>query len=203
MALYDPNQTPETTQLRAHVVARTMLASSASLTEAADRLSLYPGLVTTAHVENLLKLALYLLDLPEGYSQFNMAVFYEENYLGDRGRGYAECGTVACAVGHAPRALSLDPPDIVCPDESTEEAMDDEDPWLSWSDRHLGKLSTPVWQFCFTGFWTSRDNTPQGAAARIIYAVTCESPQTLKGPDFMTENYGLRALYQPLLESFG
>lgn len=202
MALYDPNQTPETTQLRAHVVARTMLASSASLTEAADRLSLYPGLVTTAHVENLLKLALYLLDLPEGYSQFNMAVFYEENYLGDRGRGYAECGTVACAVGHAPRALSLDPPDIVCPDESGDR-VEIEELWLGWSNQHLGSLNAQVWQFCFTGFWTSRDNTPQGAAARIIYAVTCESPRRLNGPDFMGGNSGLRALYQPLLESFG
>lgn len=194
MALYDPNQTPETTQLRAHAVARTMLASPASLTEAAGRLRVDSGAVTASQVENLLKLALYLLDLPEGYNQFNMAVFYEENYLGDRGLGDAECGTVACAVGHAPRALSLEPPD-----ESTE-AMGDEDPWFSWSHRHLGKLSTPVWQFCFGGFWTSCDNTPQGAAARIIYAVTCDTPRRLKGPDFMGGNSGLCALYKILLE---
>lgn len=199
MALYDPNQTPETTQLRAHVVARTMLASPASLTEAADRLSLYPGTVTTAHVENLLKLALYLLELPEEYGQFNMAVFYEENYLGDRGRGDGECGTVACAVGHAPRALSLQPPDM-CFSESGDRTETDE-LWLIWSNRHLGSLSAQVWKFCFGGFWTSCDNTPQGAAARIIYAVTCESPQRLHGPDYMTGNSGLLALYKPLLES--
>lgn len=171
MSLYDPGQLPaaadSSARLRAHIAAETMLTHPGNLAEAAERLSAEPGLVRPDHVRNLLTLALYLLDLPSDYRGF---------YMGSFSMCISECGSIACAVGHGPRALAVDPP------EPWDTNLVSDDGWVAWSNLWLGQLTQEVWDFCFSGFWSSRDDTPQGAAARIVHAVTCDHPQRLRGP---------------------
>lgn len=127
--------------------------------------------------ENLLALARLLFSIPEeSKSQFDMY-----NYMVKQGEvtfGSAftptqavehTCGTAACAIGHAPR-LGLCPPN---PDES----------WYAYSLRFTFKsepLSSDIdhcsdedvlWDWMFSAEWSAWDNTPQGAAKRIMVAL--------------------------------
>lgn len=56
--------------------------------------------------DNLARLATYLESLPSDYANFDMGVFaHREGYDIDTPCEMTyECGTVACAVGHAPAA---------------------------------------------------------------------------------------------------
>ena len=77
------------------------------------------------------------------------------------------CGSVGCALGHAPLAPGLEP------------IKDDYDAfslcWLRYSQRVFGmdshKENKFEWNFVFSYRWEEYDNTPKGAAARIRYLV--------------------------------
>jgi hypothetical protein len=115
--------------------------------------------------ENLLKLADYLATLPKGYKHFEMAVFFcfdkKEN---DRQttppqiiRYKRGCGTIACAVGHGPTA-----------------GIENKG-WRKWGEYTQGAFGIDTFsgdfQFLFSSDWSHYDNTPQGAANRIYYAL--------------------------------
>lgn len=100
--------------------------------------------LSETHEQNLRKLAAYLLALPEGYERFHMASF---------------CGTSACALGHGP--------DAGIPRQS--------DDWMRYAAESFGLGSTAQhwvlhsWQWCFSPDWAKVDNTPHGAAKRILW----------------------------------
>lgn len=111
---------------------------------------------------NLLQLALYLLrqkptnfdmkqycTLPSGGTLF---------YVPD----HKQCGTVGCAVGHGPDAGI---PSL--PGES----------WRAYCQRQLLPIEQhSAWLWCFSDTWASVDNTPAGAALRILYYLRNNHP---------------------------
>lgn len=125
---------------------------------------------------NLKKLAEYLIELPEGYQNFEMSGFLyydvpeQDEYNGYGGSIFPDeiktvvennnyvCGTVGCAIGHGPLAGIL-------------VSKTDDNDWLEYSNRVFmsGPEYDDVWQWCFGGAWCDIDNSPQGAGKRILY----------------------------------
>lgn len=110
---------------------------------------------------NLAKLAEYLKKWePTDNDAFDMEAYAEPlgAYTGDLDpadycRVTAECGTVACALGHGP-AAGIKP-----------KSMDD---WHTYGKREFGLApNQKLWSFIFGDEWSFRDNTAKGAAARI------------------------------------
>lgn len=115
--------------------------------------------------ENLLKLATYLLSDNVRWG-FNMACF--DAYGGD-GMYKMDCGAVGCAVGQGPYAGI-----VKLPHET----------WIGYSERAFISVQVsepacyspewdwcfaPEWDWCFAPDWKHVDNSPQGAAKRILY----------------------------------
>lgn len=119
--------------------------------------------------ENLTKLANFLMTLPDDQPDFDMKNFYS----GDGVTAYVKephipCGSTACAVGWGPAAgIPLDPKYL------TDDRVEPVDWWAYYqevfglSQRH----TYDEWEWCFSGEWGwgGVDNTPRGAAARILY----------------------------------
>lgn len=103
---------------------------------------------------NLLTLADYLDQLPEDYGKFDMERFHS------RRTGPTTdipCGAVACAIGHGP-AAGIAP-------------VHDDKGWFTYSRRVFTGLNRCLWNWCFSACWAHTDNTPQGAAKRIRWAL--------------------------------
>jgi len=112
--------------------------------------------ITKTQRKNLLKLAAYLLKLrPTKKLGFDMDDFECET----------SCGTVACAAGHAPHAG--------IPKRFQEG-------WSDYTDRVFFKMDSTInrrmnW-WCFEAYWARYDNTPKGAAYRILYVLKGDLP---------------------------
>jgi hypothetical protein len=104
------------------------------------------------HEDNLRKLADYLL-APNLKAAFDMRNF-TDNKSCKPASDEIECGSVGCAVGHGPYAGI---PKLLG------------ERWSEYSDRVFGLLAIEKWEWCFSDFWKRSDNTPQGAAKRILY----------------------------------
>ena len=108
------------------------------------------------HRKRLRKLAEYLLTqvLEE---RFDMSYYRS---LGDNGQ---VCGTVGCAIGWSPAIM----------DQKTFKKLLSSSGTISYfdiADEYFGV--TPYshkWSYMFSAGWAHKDNTPQGAAARILY----------------------------------
>lgn len=115
---------------------------------------------------NLKLLADYLFALPTGYEHFEMYSFYSGGFTEVMQPYQAalelpnltpNCGTAACALGHAPSIPTLEPH----PSED----------WFDYGERISGldEDRNTDWVWCFGGFWSDVDNTPKGAAQRIYH----------------------------------
>ena len=102
--------------------------------------------------KNLRKLAKYLEKLPASYPHFSMFDYVSDGTQPQEAHEF-ECGTVACAVGHGP-AAGIKPKK--------------EEGWCEYEDRVFA-LAKSEWDWCFASEWRITDNTPQGAAKRILY----------------------------------
>lgn len=141
--------------------------------------------LTRAQRRNLDKLATYLESLPRDYRHFHM-----EEYLRQRARasdeavteyarhngGVAQCGTVACAVGHGPAAGILFRRDEL--DEYGGALFPD---WSVYSERFVPRAELwarcePEFDWAFGSAWSSADNHHWGAAARIRYLLKHGGP---------------------------
>ena len=123
---------------------------------------------------NLRKLANYLLNLPEGYEHFDMEHYLDShNYTKD---GYCsnaikllpKCGTVACAAGHGPSAGITPNP---------------REGWDSYIQRvfRINEFGE-WWSWAFDSSWQEFDNTPHGAALRILYMLDFGVPEKYTEP---------------------
>jgi hypothetical protein len=100
--------------------------------------------------KNLRRLAKYLQSRSLK-ADFIMSYYSRKQPLG---YGIGNCGTAGCAVGHGPYAGIR--------------KLKKED-WLSYSVRVFGlERHSREWDWCFSGLWASKDNTPKGAAKRIL-----------------------------------
>lgn len=121
-------------------------------------------------IKNLKKLAKYLYNLPDDYSHFDMGT-YCENYWSYyyevtevSKETYSECGTVACALGHG-IAAGVEPYKNVVN-------------WGSYSYENFGlQGGSNEFAWCFCGSWETYDNTPKGAAKRIMYMLEHGVPE--------------------------
>ena len=117
------------------------------------------------HINNLLKLAQYLITLPENYGHFSMGEFFSRGggalmLFNATIMGYdlpamtTECGTTACAIGHGPAAG-------IAPGER--------ESWGRYTSRNFTGYNNDIFDQLFASRWASADNTPEGAALRIYY----------------------------------
>lgn len=97
---------------------------------------------------NLRRLAAFLSRLPA--ETFDMEVFCDIS----RVTAQKHCGTVGCAVGYGPNA------GIAC---LTGES------WVQYGDRVFVSFKSDDWDWMFNGQWSGIDNTPVGAAKRILF----------------------------------
>ena len=109
------------------------------------------------HKKRLRKLARYLLtQVPQ--EKFDMLIYR----IGDHDTGHI-CGTAGCALGWSPAIMGR------------EEFLgftdrDGDIDYLRIAESYFGiKYDSRVWNYIFSGNWAYVDNTPQGAAARILY----------------------------------
>ena len=112
-------------------------------------------------------LADYLLALPEDYQHFDMRDWHEE-YLRPIGAYLEEaphCNTAGCAVGHAPYVQGLPKPWV-------------NENWGDYSERIFGMKDVDAeWKWCFDAAWEDVDNTPHGAAKRILQLISTGLPE--------------------------
>lgn len=129
-------------------------------------------ILTDRHRENLAKLAAYLESLPADYSHFRMSVYYTPDHhdWNDERDSFVPCGTAACAVGHGP-AAGIGGPALGSLDGYADQPIDSgfvaSTDWDDYSNTHLCPIDAEAWYFLFDSRWLRRDNTHQGAAARI------------------------------------
>lgn len=127
---------------------------------------------------NLLALADHLESLPTDYDRFDMRYFH----LTDKGAGHnrgrpleasraPECGTVACAMGHAPSI-------------SKRFAGRPEEGWADYGTRMFNIIPHEAWNWCFSGVWSEHEgqDTPAAAAARIRVLVETGKPGEWPNP---------------------
>lgn len=131
-------------------------------------------LLTDIQRINLQLLATYLISLPEDYEHFDM-----RNYLNkrksfatlnvDSAEELGTCGSAACAIGHGPAAGVP----ITYQDSS----------WQDYCDRVFIDVprNLKMWHWCFSDSWENYDNTPRGAAQRIMYMLVYGVPYTYYG----------------------
>lgn len=113
------------------------------------------------NAENLKKLAEYLPTVSQ--PRFSMRA-YARDYHGDHLEPIAaECKTVGCALGYGPEAG--------LPPQGNEE-------WGDYCNRVFGLIShSAEWGWCFDQEWARVDNTPAGAAKRIMHLVEHGLPE--------------------------
>ena len=155
--------------------------------------------ITEKQVLNLELLAIYLKGLGSNYEKFEMNSYMlrREKHRCTNIHPYQtgrpahatnltaamnHCGTSACAVGHAASLGELKDPDGIFKDFKIQKESSEQDAWYeSWreySERVFGLNSIDdCWDWCFGSRWTSIDNTPTGAAKRIMWLITKGLPK--------------------------
>ena len=119
------------------------------------------------NVTNLKLLADYLLALPEDYQHFDMGRWHGECYcpIGAYLEEAPHCNTAGCAVGHAPYVQGLPKPFV-------------EEDWAGYSERIFDlDEDSGEWEWCFDSVWGDVDNTPHGAAERILQLISTGLPE--------------------------
>lgn len=106
---------------------------------------------------------------------FDMSLFNDEQDLEPEER--TRCGSVGCAIGHGPEA-------------GLEKHLGED--WLEYSERVFGLTpGEPAWHWCFDCEWSQSDNTPQGAAKRILWLLEHGLPDE---PDRLGQRFGTAPL---------
>lgn len=140
--------------------------------------------LTRTQRRNLGKLATYLEGLPRRYRHFEMLDFTGLpdsdpeilRYVRENG-GVANCGTVACAVGHGPAAGIL-----FKPEEISQKLWDRHlffADWNTYTERFVpnGQCGdVEFFDWAFGCEWSGCDNHHWGAAARIRYLLKHGKP---------------------------
>ena len=117
--------------------------------------------------ENLMRMADFIQTIPQ--QEFSMN-FYRK----DRDELERHCGTVGCVIGHC-TALDTDKNfALFCHKEHDRYEVN----FMSWSESFTDMLCYHrEWQWCFGSSWTGSDNTPIGAAKRIMYLLKHGLPE--------------------------
>lgn len=124
--------------------------------------------LTNTQRKNLGILSAHLLSLPEDYQNFGMKSFCTSKIndedeedggepiypIQNQAKEIHNCGAVACALGHG-----------IAAGVKNWKKFDE---WNAYGHHYFGLEGwSDEWEWCFSGDWHYRDNTPQGAALRI------------------------------------
>ena len=118
--------------------------------------------------DNLLKLRDGLAALPDDYQHFGMGLYYGNLTPPEVGTvAPSACGSVACAVGHAPSMV--EPPIAL-------------ENWRCYCLRVFGMQQDSIdWIWLFSPNWSDHDNTVAGAVSRIDYYLAHGVPKEFSG----------------------
>lgn len=120
------------------------------------------------HEANLRKLAAYLAS-GNLRAAFSMTIFDDATTI-SHGMNKTDCGSCGCAIGHGPYAgIPKNPGER----------------WTDYSQRAFGPSvnldcgDEPAdnWLWCFDSAWFDVDNTPSGAAKRILWLLDNGLPE--------------------------
>lgn len=114
----------------------------------------------------LLALADHLETVPQ--EKFNMGNYRGDSYLPDS-ETLDQCGTVGCALGHAPSVLRRMKVTVPTYPYHNIERIDFDE--VSKLFGISPSNHTPIWDYLFSGGWTGTDNTPLGASQRIRWVL--------------------------------
>jgi hypothetical protein len=108
---------------------------------------------------NLVKLARFLYTEPIEPKRFGMSCFFklDDDYdAGDETVKVQSCNTAGCAVGWGPMAGI---------------PFDEDEAWIDYCSRQFicSSEESYQWEWCFDANWIDGDNTPKGAAKRILW----------------------------------
>ncbi len=118
---------------------------------------------------NLRYLASFLGALPDDYMNFDMGTYaiakdeseeFEPHEMKQRGH---TCGTSVCALGHLPLL------GFMAHNYESWEPIGGRVLGLAYGTNDLGHDTAKEWDWCFDGGWQHLDNTPKGAAQRILW----------------------------------
>jgi len=162
---------------------------------------------------NLKKLADYLAALPTDYAAFEMEDFLqpvsrqivdkmnddfrkaEREYALNNG-GVAQCGAVACAIGHGPTAGIHALPEHMKGSAIGGDIELRTINWFAYADTFfLEPRADNAFEWMFGGGWSNYDNTHQGAAKRIYYFLENGVPDDFEDAYADASDYFV-ALYQ-------
>jgi len=129
--------------------------------------------VNKLKVNNLALLAQYLFNLPDDYKFFDMGRFVKNNknvcQVDTDDDNLINCGTAGCAIGHAPFVKGIVTDRPVC-DYGALDVLNNSAGWVQYAEDVSGiDGSDQTWEYMFGGGWDCNDNTPYGAAQRILY----------------------------------
>lgn len=123
--------------------------------------------ITREQADNLFRLAIYhLREIQESLMQFSMAAYATELVDGQRQSVRLcnrECGTAGCLIGHGPQAGVF-----VHPMDRT---------WGGYGRRAFGSDESEVWDWLFSTWWRYTDDTPRGAALRVLWYLAHGAPR--------------------------
>lgn len=105
------------------------------------------------NIQNLSILADHLNTVKQ--FKFHMGAFMLDDDRCEVNPSRHDCGTVACAIGHGPWAGL---------------PVENDRSWFDYSERVFG-ISNWAWNWCFAADWRGVDNTPAGAAKRILHLI--------------------------------
>lgn len=111
--------------------------------------------------ENLKKLANYLLS-GNLKADFSMQFFTSPEVQRAYSYFATTCGTVGCALGHAPYLGIL---------------KTNKETWREYSKREFVDIFSNEGKWCFHGTWHTTDNTAKGAGKRILYLLNHGLPK--------------------------
>jgi hypothetical protein len=128
--------------------------------------------LTPARRARLIQLADFLDTLPKRTRKFNMRLWFDDkkntfnegDYIKAPTEIMHNCGTAACALGWAPAAGLTVPPRYIFTTYLGLSGVN----WFDFAKDFVGDRNL-AHSWCFSGNWTTIDNTPHGAAARIRY----------------------------------
>ena len=126
---------------------------------------------------NLYTLAAYLFDYKAPARKFDMGqycIHAEHRTIilpMDAAEVFNECKTIACAVGHGPMAGVPVPESLLLGYKKIMQWRGEKGFWCEYASRAfgVGNYDDPLAKRFFSAAWVNEDNSPKGAAQRILH----------------------------------